>query len=117
MINSTKGFLPRSWWRRRGAVRGRRGKGWSSSALYTIYFTKPTYTKWQLTYHSHSTKGTYRDLGEDVEEQGEAGEVEVDPLAAEALPEVLGHGEHLGRHVHGKEQPAQQQQEVDGLLA
>ena len=62
-----------------------------------------------------SAAPTDRDLGEDVEEQREHGEVDADPLAPEPEAEVLGHGEHAAGHVHRDEAPAQEDQVEDGL--
>ena len=38
---------------------------------------------------------THRDLGEDIEQQGQNGEVDLDPLASNSLPQVLWHRHHL----------------------
>lgn len=38
---------------------------------------------------------THRDLGENVKEEGDDGEVDVDPGSPEALLQVLGHGDDL----------------------
>ena len=38
---------------------------------------------------------THGDLGEDVEEEGQHGQVDPDPLSTKPLPQVLRHGEHL----------------------
>ena len=40
--------------------------------------------------------GTHRDLGENVEEQGDDGEVQANPGATKPLLQVLGHCYHLG---------------------
>ena len=44
--------------------------------------------------------GTHRDLGEDVEHEGEAGQVHPDPLAPEPLHHVLRQSAHLSRKDH-----------------
>lgn len=41
---------------------------------------------------------TYRDLGENVEEERDNGEVDVDPCPSKSLLQVLGHGDHLTYH-------------------
>lgn len=38
---------------------------------------------------------THRNLCENVKEEGDDGEVEVDPGSSKALAQVLGHGDHL----------------------
>lgn len=43
----------------------------------------------------HSGGATHRDLGEDVEEEGEHREVDANTLPSEPLLQVLGHGDHL----------------------
>ena len=44
--------------------------------------------------------GTHRDLGEDVEHEGEAGQVHPDPLAPEPLHHVFRQSAHLSRKGH-----------------
>ena len=59
----------------------------------------------------HSPKKAYRYFGENVEEESEHGEVNPDALSSKSESEILWHSEHLGRHVHWHEPPAQHQDE------
>jgi hypothetical protein len=38
---------------------------------------------------------THRDLGENIEQQGQNGKVDLDPLASKPLPQILWHRHHL----------------------
>ena len=46
------------------------------------------------------------DLGEDVEQEREQGQVDADPLAAKPLAEKLGESRGAGSDEHGQEQPS-----------
>lgn len=50
-----------------------------------------------------SHKMTYWDLGENVQEQRDNGEVEADPGPSEPLLQVLGHRDHLTQHTQYRE--------------
>ena len=54
--------------------------------------------------------GTYRDLGEDVQQDGQHREVDPDALAAEPQPQVLWHRVNPSRGVHRNKGPAEQYQ-------
>ena len=51
------------------------------------------------------TKHVYRNLGEDVQKKREHGQVEADTMAAEALAQVLRHGDDARGQVHWHEEP------------
>ena len=53
---------------------------------------------------------SYGNLGEDVEKEGEDGEVNADSLASEAFAQILGHRVHSAGHINGHENVSQKQQ-------
>lgn len=55
------------------------------------------------------------DLGEDVEDEAEDGEVDADAGAAEALVHVLGERGDAGRDVDGEEDPAEDLDDDEGV--
>ena len=59
---------------------------------------------------------TYWYLGEDVEKDGQYGEVDSDPLTTKPQSEVLRHGEHSTGHVDWDKAPPEKDEVEDGLL-